>query len=490
MKKILICMLSLMMLNGCMHKEKHNYTFMLENEKKLNALYNQDAKKLTEYKYKTFKEVEGLGYIVTNQKNQKGFITLKGEEVVKLGTYEKIDAVDHMLYAKKKQKTSQSKDKSYIKDNLYILNGEGELLYSASQDTQILISDLPIVFKNKEYIVLNHDGSELYKGKNRVYYASYLHDDTYALNFGDKVVFYGYSQENEKDIKLDIPVKGNYKIMLSANDHAVLYDAMKKQMIYIDMIQGDYKQHAITLTDFQCDDAGNIILYNGNQTYIYVQNKGPVLLTSFYKNSMAYVERSKDIYGPHKIIKNFKEVASIENCQFYPKPLLIKSDIFPVYDREKGYTYYNFDGKKVIDQYFLFAEPFNEYQTAIVKISEDHYALIDDKGDILTKKEYNRIKYIGSSYYAVYNDSDLFGIVDSEGKEVLGLEYTTLPDNAVIEHYENKYMMLGKNGRTYLYDLNNDMKVILDYEGSMKYNPKGYLITDQGYYMLDGTHIE
>ena len=58
----------------------------------------------------------------------------------------------------------------------------------------------------------------------------------------------------------------------------------------------------------------------------------------------------------------------------------------------------------MFDQTYLEANPFDACGRAIVKIDDQGYSLIDDKGEKLTEKAYYRMEYIGSSYYAVYNE--------------------------------------------------------------------------------------
>ena len=81
-----------------------------------------------------------------------------------------------MFYATKKveKKKDDQKEKStqntFVKENLYVLNEDGEVLYQADKSTAIMQSGLPVILKDKEYIVLYRNGEELYKGKESVTY--------------------------------------------------------------------------------------------------------------------------------------------------------------------------------------------------------------------------------------------------------------------------------------------------------------------------------
>lgn len=100
MKRILIAIMMIMILTGC-SSQMNETTYMLTHDE-LFALYNQDGKRLTNYLYTNYEEIEGVGYIVFDQNNQPGLISLKGEQVIPFGEYETLEATDQMLYATKR----------------------------------------------------------------------------------------------------------------------------------------------------------------------------------------------------------------------------------------------------------------------------------------------------------------------------------------------------------------------------------------------------
>lgn len=497
MKKILIFIIGMLMLVGCSTVTKKETTFMITRDNTLYALYNQDGERLTEYSYKTFEEVEGVGYIITDANNQKGFISIKGEEIIAPGTYETLEATDKMLYATQKVEVKDDQKEepnttSFLKTNLYVLNGEGEVLYTANDQTGIMKSGLPIIQKDKEYIVLYEDGKELYRGNDEVKYAHhYVNGSCDIIGFNDNQKFYYFNQtDEEKNIELTISEKGTFKILVQNDLGAVLNDEALKSMIYIDFESGKYYQNNIAVQEAIIDDARNIVLESDGKTFVYLIGKAPILMSSYYMNASTYAVRSSIVYGPHHLYKNGNATGDLENCQLYPEAELIYSEIFPVYVRNEGYQYYNFDNKKVIEQTYLSAEPFDSNMRAVVKISEDGCSLIDEKGQVLTKEYYSQIKYIGSSYYAVYNESGMYGILDKDGKEIFEISYTTLPDQSVVKYNEITYLILGKNGRTYVYDVENDMNVIFSNESSVVLDEKGYFIAGDQYYTFEGELIE
>lgn len=515
MKKIGLLALALLLLAGCSQK-KDEVRYMLTRDSVLYALYNQDGERLTEYNYKTFQEIEGVGFLVTTKDNQRGLISLEGEDIVKPGTYETLEAVDKMLYAtkkvevkkeetkkeetktdtKKKEETKKEEPKKdtsgYLNTNLFVLNSKGEVLYSADTKTTIKKSGLPLIKQDKDYIVLYEDGKELYKGTEEISYANtYNSSHMYVVGKKEQSVFYYFDEVNkENNFDLEIKEKGQFKIVNFLDTHVVLNDESLKSMIYITTKDKKYYQNNVAFKEVEFQGLNNIILKDGEKHYVYQVGDKPVAMNSFYMSATTYATRSNVIYGPHSVYKDGKLTGELENCQLYPKAMLIHSEIFPVYVRNKGYQYYNFDHKQVINQTYLEAAPFDENLRAIVMVNEDGYSLINDKGDVLTKDKYSQIKYIGSSYYAVYNETGMYGIMDKDGTEVFPLQYTTLPEQAIAKYHDKTYMILGKNGRSYVYDIEDDMNIIFSKESFVKLNEKGYFEAGKEYYTFDGELIE
>lgn len=495
MKKLFVGLMALLLLSGCSQNQKVNY-FMLTNDQKLSALYNSEGEQITDYQYQSFEKVGNRGYIITNAKKQVGFIDLDGDEIIPIGEYETLKSVDDMFYATKKveKKKDDQKEKStqntFVKENLYVLNEDGEVLYQADKSTAIMQSGLPVILKDKEYIVLYRNGEELYKGKEAVTYVNqYSSAKSIVIGFKDYNHFYYCTQNEEQNFDMKIE-KGSYEFLIQNDQGCILNDEKLKSMIYIDFEKQKASQNHIAIKEAYFDDKGNIILTHDDKTYIYPTGGVPVLINSYYVNAKTYLVREEDVYGPHMIYKNGLSKGNLENCQLYPEVMLLYFEIFPVYIQDKGYAYYSFDNKQVIDQIYLEAQPFDASDTAIVKIDNKGYSLIDEEGQILTKNTYYRMEYIGSSYYVVYNENGMYGIIDTTGEEIFPIEYTSLPETPIIEYNDENYMMLNKNGRSYIYDVNNDMEELFSIEGDLTFHQEGYFSDGYHYYTMDGESIE
>lgn len=487
MKKIIWLMAMILVLSGCSSKQVQS-TFMLEKSNHLYTLYNQNGKKLSEEEFVSYQEVDNIGYIVSNSKKQYGFISSEGKEIISMGEYGSLESCQQMLYARK---NINEKPQSIVfeEKNLSILDSKGQVLYQASKDILIKADQLPIIKQGQDFLVLYEDGKELYKGKDEVLYARIVSNGKYiCLGFKDHITF--YYVDNENGFHIDIKTNKQYEISASCSHGVLLNDKQRTNAYYIDIENKKFYEIKLPIQKAYFDDADNLLLESSGKTYIYSVGNAPVELNSYYYSSDTYVKRSQDVYGPHQIYKSSSLVGELENCQCYPNVERVHSQIFPVYIRDTGYQFYNFDGKKVIDKTYQEANPFDSSGRAIVKIDNKGYSLIDETGNVLTKDAYYSIKYIGSSYYAVYNEVGMFGVIDLEGKEVFSMEYTYLPEQAYVKYHQEEFLLLNKNGRSYIYDIQNDLKEVCSGEGEVTFNSKGYFKIGNTYYTIEGKQIK
>lgn len=499
MKKICLLALAVLMLFGC-SKGKKESTLMITRDEQLYALYNTSGDRLTDYKYKSYEEVSDIGYIVVNEEDQVGFINLKGKEVIPFGEYETLEAAGQMLYATAKVETKEetnevkkTNDSDYMTDNLYVLNNKGKVLYTASEDTAILKSGLPVLLKNDEYTILYQDGEVLETTKEKVNFIDQYNNQQIVVCYDNQTVYYDFENGKDEPLTTTIEGKAQYKIMASDEislKSTILYDKTTQNFVYVNRENQIIAQTKVKLTDVYYDEGGNIIIKNGNELMVYNAKNGPMKMNSCYQSSYTYLNRSDVIYGPHEIYKDGEVVGELENCQLYPAAQYVSSDIYPVYVKKTGFQYYNFDNELVIDKVYLEAEPFDSNSRAVVKIKEDGYSLIDETGKVVTSHYYTGIKYIGSSYYAVYNNEGKYGIINEKGEEIFQVEYTLLPEESFIRYDGKEYLILGKNGRCFVYDIEDKMNVIFSVEGEIVFDDRGFFVVDKEYYTFEGDRME
>ncbi|MCD8027820.1 MAG: hypothetical protein LUF02_03975 [Erysipelotrichaceae bacterium] len=502
MKKILVFVMMMAMLCGC-SQNKTVTTFMLTRDNETYALYNTEGKQITENDYTYYKEVNA-GYLINDKDEQVGVIDESGDTIIELGIYDTIESINSMFYGyndvsqettvDSEETTDEVEDRSgYLSDNLDVLNSDGDVLYSASDDVQIMQSDLPVILEDDTYTVLYKDGDTIYSGTDKISYVKQNSNGTYVLiGFEDYVKFY-YTDTSEEVSSFDLTIEdsGEYNIIATNETGVILYDKNNEKVIYIDIANQVYYIIEQKIESAYFDSKNNAIFLTENDTYIYSIGHELIKLTTYYYSSSIYLERSGSVYGPHTIYNSDTTIDdALVDMQLNPEVNELNSVIYPVYAKDQGYTYYDFDGNQVIDTYYLSAEAFDENGCAIVQLQDNSYTLINSDGKQLTKSTYFSIKYIGSSYYAVYNENGFFGVVNSSGEEIFAQEYTELPENCIVESNNTIYLLLIKNGRTYVYDSASDMKEIFSHEGNVILNPKGYFVVDNTYYTIEGEEIE
>lgn len=360
-----------------------------------------------------------------------------------------------------------------------VLNTKGKVLYKSSTKTGLLKTNLPVVVKDKTYKVINN-GKTIYEGKKKVYYAS-SYEDASIVAFNDSINIY---LKNGK--KTSIKEVGNYSILASRKDQAILYDAYNKNTLGV--IGTKVYSNEYALTSAEITKKNNVVLTAGDVVSLY--KDGQIIPTnSNYKDDTHFISRNKKIaYGPHTVY-NGKKTTELKGVQVYPYAYELTVSRYPGFVKGKGYAYYDFNGKKV-SPYYQEANQYDENKCAIVQLKNNKYELINAEGENVLKESYPRLEFIGNSYYAAYNKNGQFKVYDCNGKEALSDIYTKIPETAAIVFDGHPYLALEKNGRSYIYDVDNGMKEIYSIEKEIVLHEEGYFTIGDKYYTLTGQKIK
>lgn len=360
-----------------------------------------------------------------------------------------------------------------------VLNTKGKVLYKSSAKTGLLKTNLPVVVKDKTYKVINN-GKTIYEGKKKVYYAS-SYEDASIVAFNDSINIY---LKNGK--KTSIKEVGNYSILASRKDQAILYDAYNKNTLGV--IGTKVYSNEYALTSAEITKRNNVVLTAGDVVSLY--KDGQIIPTnSNYKDDTHFISRNKKIaYGPHTVY-NGKKTTELKGVQVYPYAYELTVSRYPGFVKGKGYAYYDFNGKKV-SPYYQEANQYDEDKCAIVQLKNNKYELINAEGENVLKESYPRLEFIGNSYYAAYNKNGQFKVYDCNGKEALSDIYTKIPETAAIVFDGHPYLALEKNGRSYIYDVDNGMKEIYSIEKEIVLHEEGYFTIGDKYYTLTGQKIK
>lgn len=471
MKKVTAGLLALLMLTGCSNTTDTQSLFV-SNSKDKYGLINYEGEKYTKFIYDKYEEVGTSGYIVT--KGEKyGYILNDGKEVIKLGKYSKLETMDEMVIGFDE------------KNKMTIFDGDGKELYQEDKNTKISLFGLPVIHQGKDYIVLHDGGEILKKGKDKIVSAYTIDSDYMIVNFEKKSSI--YNMINDKNVEL-VKLGGDNQLMdYSVKKGYLLYDRTNKVINAVSSTGKLLFTTTLDLDDLYFDNSNNIIGVKNQTTYLLDNDGNSVVTNSYYRNCQNYVVKNKElIYGPHKFVKDGKEV-EVSGIQLDPLASYTNDKIFPVYVRDKGYQYYDFEGKKALKDTFNSAEVFDENNLAVVSKKEDKYYLINKKGEKVSKS-YTRIVYIGEKYYAGYVTGSKYEVFDIEGNQVI--EDYFMDEGTAFMYNGVVYGIFNKSGSSYVYDMEEN-EVIFTVEGDLEFNEKGYYVTTDGkaYYSLKGEEI-
>lgn len=470
MKKIIISVLALLLLAGCSGNDSDQTLFVADKKDRF-GLVDIDGDKKTEFIYSNYEALGDFGYIVIKNKKY-GYLSNDGEEIIKLGKYSKLESISNMLVGYDKE------------GDISILDSEGKLLYQADKKTEIVLSGLPIIHKDKEYKVLYDTGKVLYTSKDKILSANTINGfSAVCLEEVIKV----YDHENVAKV-VNVKSGGKSQLMSYREDKGYLFYNRESQMALACDDEGKINFEVnIDLDDLYYDSAGNITGVKNQTTYLFDKKGVPTAINSYYCNLNNYVIKNKElIYGPHKFVHKGKTV-EVSNIQLDPLASFSHKKIFPVYVRNKGYMYYGFDGKAAFKTVFKSAEVFDKNGLAIVSAKDDKYYLINQTGKKISD-QYKRIEAIGKKYYAGYISSGKFEVIDSSGKKVIDEEFMNI--GSVFDFDDIEYGIFNKNGTSYVYDM-KEFEVIFSVEDSLEFDDNGYFVSEDGnsYYSLTGKEI-
>lgn len=471
MKKILLGVLALLLLTACSGDDNSQTLFVADKNDRY-GLINIDGDKQTKFIYDKYESIGNYGYIVVKDKKY-GYLSYEGEEIIKLGKYQKLESISNMVVAYDEN------------DNLSILSSAGKTLYKADKKTEIFLSGLPIIHKDNDYLVLHDTGEVLVNGKDKILSSNMIEDDYIAVCFEKSLKI--YSQTGLKKV-IEVKRGGKYQLMSHSNDEGYLfYNRESQDALACDNDGNIIFEAKIDLDDFYFDKSNNITGVKNQTTYLFDKKGTATAINSYYQNLDNYVIKNKEmIYGPHKFVYEGNEI-EVNNIQLDPMASYISKKIFPVYVRNKGYKYYGFDGKEAFKTVFTSAEVFDQNNLAVVSKEDDEYYLINQSGKKVSKK-YTRINHIGEKYYAGFVSGSKYEVIDTSGKKIIDDKF--MDDGYIFIYNEVVYGIFNKSGTSYVYDM-DELEVIFSVEGNLEFFDDGYFVKEDGdgYYSLSGEEI-
>ena len=160
--------------------------------------------------------------------------------------------------------------------------------------------------------------------------------------------------------------------------------------------------------------------------------------------------------------------------------------------REKTYKLPNNDGMfdKIVDDYKI---PGND-ETYYIAVKGDRYGVFNSKFENIVPFQYNSIKINRSSAspFLEVNQGGMYGVATPEGKISIAPEYSNL--NVVKGNNGKEYVIIKKEGKTYVKDITNQDIISTGYSDIMYDDAGGFVITGdnsmRGYYFMDNSVIQ
>ena len=392
----------------------------------------------------------------------------------------------YLTVKRDRNKIIHTRNNPVYRKGVIIYKNNGKVFKKAGDNVGIKLTSLPVIIeKGISYVYYDQD-TVLYKGTDEVCDVLVSKDSKQvALVFADHIQ--AYYMDGRKYSELSIKTEGNYQMMTSNDRYIVLYDKENQNLVYFDLERKKSISIEASITHASITD-NHILLTNGDAHMIFDDYLHLVTVNSYYRDASLYIERNENVvYGPHYIVSKGKRIP-LKDIQLYPDIAYLHAEVFPGYIKNKGFAYYNIEGKKAFDKIYLEAEAFDENQRAIVLNKNKTYSLIDTHGEEIIKGDIGQIKYLGNQYYAVFDKSGIFKVYDKDGKQVLDNTFTDLNQNSMIKYHDKIYLTLNKNGRSYLYDMSS-YKVIFDIEGTIELKD-GYFRANLVNYTMNGEKIK
>lgn len=160
--------------------------------------------------------------------------------------------------------------------------------------------------------------------------------------------------------------------------------------------------------------------------------------------------------------------------------------------KEKNYSLPNNDGlfDKIVDDYKV---PGSD-ETYYIALKGDKYGVFDSKFQTIVPFQFNSIKIRKSDTdaFLLVNQGGMYGIVMPDGKIAISPEYTNL--NVVNGPNGKQYVIIQKNGKTYVKDITNRDIISTGYSDIVYDEEGGFVISNdnnnRGFYFMDNSVIQ
>lgn len=443
--------------------------FFLNNNSGYYALFDADGKRLTDFEFKYEPNfINGAAYVYNKQSNN-GVIGVDGKKIIDYNEYKYLFEYGSLYVAT---------DEEY---NHFLLNSKGKKVRKLSKNEDVdkdysyenFDKTYLVLKSDTQYTVFNYDGVEITKlpintdSSERLYSKSST-DGRYLSIFYDKVNYIIDISKGKVLLTIpetrfffvsDVNEKNSEEFILKTFEGIDAFKLVRNgKIIYSKETDIDYAKMQFEGDNIlYYDDASYQIEYlldeNGNKT---IRSNNYIA----YKNYKNYVKGAEGVLNGAELYVNgiLKEKFECNNIQGGYS----KHGVY-LLDSCKGYgngdkIYINYDGTRINNKSYKYAEYFDENGYAVVSEDMKKYYLINLSGEKVS--DYYIRNRTGDKIYNIDGTKDLYYGTNEDGTETIfsvnGEKKITGKIIYASISNEIKIKIVEKDNKYMIYDLNQE----------------------------------
>ena len=389
--------------------------------------------------------------IVKNENNLYGVLNSKGVLEIPFGNYYYIGLFGDRYIASKQ--TNDGLKQALLASNL-------DTLTSFKYDTiSYAKNDIYLFTRDETMGILNKEGKEIYSLKV---------DETDNKNIDIEI----------SPVSEDIDLSNRYAVV-KLNDSSTIVNLKTGKKVYkytLDTIEV-LKNNVFYIKSKTTDS---------NSTYIVIDNDKVKLKTNRYLrvkvediDSKIAIAINDDSSIAYINLNDGEEINDSENNTYtYGDGVVLEK----THDFSSNKDVYNIiTSKGVVGSFDTYIPVNGKYSNnkLTVKLYEGKFNYINTKGELINNNEYDTASDYNANGYAIVSKNDTYGIINSNGKEVIKLSYNNIIniDDDISKLLINKY-----NKKLFLYQEENEKYGIINIDGSIEskaiYDDIEYITTE------------
>ena len=331
----------------------------------------------------------------------------------------------------------------------------------------------------------------------------YTEGDTMGIMNADGKEIYSYKVDEVDDKNISIEVS-NLDDKSSSDIYAKIKVNSSSTIINTNTGKEVYKY---TLDDIRVLDNNVFYIRNedGNNKYFVIKDDKIIYETTEYKrlrvedlNSYIAIAIKDDASIDYINMLNKEKINKEGNVKYTYSDGVVVQEMYNFSSSKVEYTVLT--PKKTLSTFSDIKSVDNTYVNGYMKIitDNDKYSFINKKGNIISKKEYEEATDFNKNGFAIVSNDGLYGLIDSNGKEILDLKYDNIKflddtlfnniykktkEQLFIFEDNNKYGIINANGKVLVKAIYSDFKTITTKYPiiKVKYNNEDILLNLETY---------